>query len=679
METYSSSISVASCCAAADRGQRFARQLRLAASPAGTRQPVEQPLCLVADGCRVDADGLEQRCRNAVVLRQQRHQKMGRADLRIACGAGSLQRRGQRRLGLRGRVERVHDVAPPISREGPSNGLSRNFRKCLSRCSTPSRLSLFRSSLGYFDRSVQRRPKARSRHRYARRSQRAIQGRARAPSTNSPSRGPTKNTPKSTSRSSPSKSTAIRRPPSSTIEPATDPGLRIRPGRRRLEVVRLLGLTDACSNIDVRGMLKCLESGSSTLPNLKLMTFQIAGRGLSLDINTITEVVRRPPDRPGAEWRPGDAWLAGGTWLFSEPQPDLRRLVDLAPARLGHPGRPDDGLEIGAMYHVRELYAFRVPDGWRAATAVRHELRGLPGIVQGVELGHRGRQHLHVTAGRSDDHADCRAGGHATRSGGPTDPNARSTQWISSPATTQNILEPGEVLREIDIPARRAAQTAHPPPLHADPPRPVDGLHDRHAAPGRRRPAADDHCRHHASDPLAFDSMPDADTLAAMRRCAYRTPSGSTIPNGTPDHRRHLAKYFAEEIRVELSGEPVMTYTVNGKELRARNRIPGQCLRTFVRELGHLGVKKGCDGGDCGACTVWLDGAPGAQLHHPRVPRRRARGDHHRGSRYAGEPAPDAAAVPGRARIPVRLLHRGHDHDRRPPSPMRRSRTCRGP
>lgn len=48
---------------------------------------------------------------------------------------------------------------------------------------------------------------------------------------------------------------------------------------------------------------------------------------------------------------------------------------------------------------------------------------------------------------------------------------------------------------------------------------------------------------------------------------------------------------------------------LNGKKVEGEIK-PDTMLLDFVRDQGMKSVKRGCDTGNCGLCTVWMDGKP---------------------------------------------------------------------
>jgi CO/xanthine dehydrogenase FAD-binding subunit len=208
-----------------------------------------------------------------------------------------------------------------------------------------------------------------------------------------------------------------------------------------------------------------------------------------VDINTITEVVRQPPARPGPSWQPGDAWLAGGTWLFS----------------------------------------FKI---WNAATVGGNICMSLPAgpmITMTVAL------EANYTLWSPDG----------------SERTVAAVDFVTG--NNENVLAPGEVLRKVDIPDR-ALRKRH--------------AHRRFTLThlGRstifviatQTPDSDDlllTVTAGTTRPVrfAFESMPDADTLAQSID-AIPPEVWFADANGTPDHRKHLAKHYAEELRTELGG-----------------------------------------------------------------------------------------------------------------------------
>ena len=96
-----------------------------------------------------------------------------------------------------------------------------------------------------------------------------------------------------------------------------------------------------------------------------------------MDLPTV-ETYLRPADLAEVtDWQADWAWLAGGTWLFSQPQPQVKTLVDMRGLGWSELDAAPTGLTIGATCVMSQLLRISYPQTWIAMNGLYsavHEL-----------------------------------------------------------------------------------------------------------------------------------------------------------------------------------------------------------------------------------------------------------------------------------------------------------------
>jgi len=249
-------------------------------------------------------------------------------------------------------------------------------------------------------------------------------------------------------------------------------------------------------------------------------------------------------------WRDGDAWLGGGTWLFSEPQPALRRLVDLSGLGWTPIVRSPAGLRIAATCSIAELAAAKLPVNWRATPLIGQCCQALLGsfkIWNAATVG--GNICLALPAGPMTALAVAleAVGTIWTADGGERALPIEAI--VTGPRTTS--LRPAEILRDIAISAEALARRTAFRRIALSPQgrsaalligtRAADGRFSLVVTAATRRPVR-----------MAFESVPSADRLQQHLTLAIPPELYYDDPHGSPNWRRHMTLLFAEEVRAEL-------------------------------------------------------------------------------------------------------------------------------
>ena len=269
-----------------------------------------------------------------------------------------------------------------------------------------------------------------------------------------------------------------------------------------------------------------------------------------MDLNTVTEIATPHARADLPTYVPGDAFLAGGTWLFSEPQTDLTRLIDIT--RLAWPPliADDNGLHIAATCTIATLAAFEPPPSWTAGPLIVQCCRALLGsfkIWNMATVG--GNICMALPAGPMTSLATALRATCVIWTAAGAERRLPAEDFVLGPQ--QTALAPGELLRAIEIPvqallARTAFRQISLNPVGRSGALLIGTLSAEGFAltvtAATRRPIR-----------LSFPAMPTREHLADRLAADIPDPLYYDDVHGTPAWRRHMTARFAEEIRQDLA------------------------------------------------------------------------------------------------------------------------------
>jgi CO/xanthine dehydrogenase FAD-binding subunit len=269
-----------------------------------------------------------------------------------------------------------------------------------------------------------------------------------------------------------------------------------------------------------------------------------------MDLNTVVEVAHPETRSQLPVWAAGDAWLAGGTWLFSEPQSHLTRLIDLSDLRWPALTIDEAWLSIAATCTVAQLDALACRPEWIASPLINACCRAFLAsfkIWKTATVG--GNLCMSLPAGPMISLTSALDGVCKIWKADGSELTVRVADFVLD--DRHNVLAPGDLLRQIDIPIAALKRRSAFRQISLTPV-------GRSAALLIGTVSADSSCvltvtaSTRKPIQLNFAAIPGADELrdAVLQHIPERLYHDDI--HGKPVWRKHMTLRLAEEIRTEL-------------------------------------------------------------------------------------------------------------------------------